>query len=362
MNHISELRTILAQFFDWNKARLTCLTHIIQALFCVRTINLAQIATVFQTDCKEESAYRRICRFFTDFSFDFSCITPFILKLFPLDQKCTLILDRTNWKWGKTSINILMLSIAYKGISIPFFWSVLDFEGNSSTHDRISLLRRTLKKLSPEKIEAFTADREFIGEDWFLFLIDAHIPFVIRVKGSFKIFELDSNKPISIHQLLKRYGRRKKVLNVPVELWGLQLYLSFRKGKKGSKEPMIVVSNYDFEDAIAVYKRRWEIETLFECLKSRGFRMEDTHVTDPDKIEKILFVLAIAFCWAYRTGEIQSKITPIRKKTHGRKSKSIFRLGLDIIRRAFIKIESNINEIKQILWPFTCLKRGGCHV
>ncbi len=96
MNHISELRTILANFFNWNKARITCLTHIVQALFCVRTINLAQIATAFQTDCKEESAYRRICRFFTDFSFDFSCIAPFILKLFPLDQKCTLILDRTN--------------------------------------------------------------------------------------------------------------------------------------------------------------------------------------------------------------------------------------------------------------------------
>lgn len=28
--------------------------------------------------------------------------------------------------------------------------------------------------------------------------------------------------------------------------------------------------------------------------------MEDTHVTDPDKIEKAVFVLAIAFCWVCR--------------------------------------------------------------
>jgi len=33
-------------------------------------------------------------------------------------------MDRTNWKWGKTHVNILMLSIAYKGISIPIVWSV----------------------------------------------------------------------------------------------------------------------------------------------------------------------------------------------------------------------------------------------
>ncbi|MCB1119880.1 MAG: hypothetical protein KDK65_07995, partial [Chlamydiia bacterium] len=63
-----------------------------------------------------------------------------------------------------------------------------------------------------------------------MFLIDARVPFVIHVKGSYKIFEIDSHTQISIHQLLKRYGRRKKVLNVPVDLSGLQLYLSFRKG------------------------------------------------------------------------------------------------------------------------------------
>lgn len=362
MNHISELHTTLAQFFNWNKARLTCLVHIIQALFCVRTINLAQIATAFQTDCKEESAYRRVCRFFTNFSFDFSCIAPFIFKVFPLDRKCTLILDRTNWKWGKTPINILMLSIAYRGISIPFFWSVLDLEGNSCTSDRISLLKRALQQFPLERIEAVVADREFVGKEWFSFLINTNIPFVIRVKGAYKVFELGAHKSISIHQLLKSRGRRKKVLNVPIEMWGFQLYLSFRKGKKGSKEPMILVSNYNFKDALKTYKNRWEIETLFGCLKSRGFRMEDTHITDPDKIEKILFVLAIAFCWAYRIGELKSKLNPIPQKKHGRKAKSVFRLGLDLVRRAFIGIGSSVKEIKQILSILFCFFREDCHV
>lgn len=361
MNHISELQSTLAQFFNWNKARLNCLVHIIQALFCVRTINLAQIATAFQTDCKEESAYRRICRFFTDFSFDFSCIAPFIFKLFPLDKKCTLILDRTNWKWGKAPINILMLSIAYKGISIPFFCSVLDLEGNSCSNDRVSLIRRALKKLPLDKIEVVVADREFVGKEWFNFLINANIPFVIRVKGSYKVFELGAHKSISIHQLLRNHRRRKKVLNMPIEMWGFQLYLSFRKGKKGSKEPMILVSNYDFKDALKTYKNRWEIETLFGCLKSRGFRMEDTHVTDPDKIEKILFVLAVVFCWAYRTGELKSKITPIPQKKHGRKAKSVFRIGLDLARRAFIGIRSSIDEIKKTLSPLSCFVSEGYH-
>ena len=43
---------------------------------------------------------------------------------------------------------------------------------------------------------------------------------------------------------------------------------------------MIVVSNVEFENPLGMYRRRWEIETLFGCLKTRGFRMEDTHMVD----------------------------------------------------------------------------------
>ena len=100
---------------------------------------------------------------------------------------------------------------------------------------------------------------------------------------------------------------------------------------------MIVASNFEFDDALNIYQRRWEIETLFGCLKTRGFRMEDTHITDGDKIEKLIFVLAIAFCWAYRTGDIKVREKPIPVKNHGRKAKSIFREGVDLIRHAIFR-------------------------
>jgi hypothetical protein len=35
-------------------------------------------------------------------------------------------LDRTNWKWGKSNINILFLCIAYRGAAIP--WTFRDPE------------------------------------------------------------------------------------------------------------------------------------------------------------------------------------------------------------------------------------------
>ena len=75
-------------------------------------------------------------------------------------------------------------------------------------------------------------------------------------------------------QLCKRFGR-KKIINALVNLWGHSLYISIQK-RRGAKEQMIIASNLPFERPLEKYRKRWEIETLFACLKTRGFRMEDT--------------------------------------------------------------------------------------
>ncbi|WP_265578869.1 hypothetical protein [Psychrobacter sanguinis] len=43
-----------------------------------------------------------------------------IYRLFGLG-KVTLTIDRTNWKWGKSNLNIFMLGVVYKGIAIPLY-------------------------------------------------------------------------------------------------------------------------------------------------------------------------------------------------------------------------------------------------
>lgn len=65
--------------------------------------------------------------------------------------------------------------------------------------------------------------------------------------------------------------------------------------------------------------------------------MEETHMTDTRKIEKLFFILAIAVCWAYKIGELQAREAPIMIKKHGRKLKSIFRLGLDLVGRVLFR-------------------------
>lgn len=49
----------------------------------------------------------------------------------------------------------------------------------------------------------------------------------------------------------------------------------------------------------AHYRYRWSIETFFESLKKRGFRLEETHLKKLDRLKKLmgLVSLAFVFCW-----------------------------------------------------------------
>ena len=55
--------------------------------------------------------------------------------------------------------------------------------------------------------------------------------------------------------------------------------------------------------AISDYAQRWGIETLFGIFKTRGFCLESTHFTDAQRLSKLLALMAIALCWAIKTGE-----------------------------------------------------------
>jgi hypothetical protein len=76
-------------------------------------------------------------------------------------------------------------------------------------------------------------------------------------------------------------------------------------------------------------------------------------MTDPEKIEKLLFVLAIAFSWSYKLGVVQGAENPIPLKPHGRPSKSLFRLRLDCLRSMLTSIERKLREFR---WAISFLK------
>jgi hypothetical protein len=49
---------------------------------------------------------------------------------------------------------------------------LLDKRGNSDTRERIALIQKFIDRFGKEWIKGILADREFIGKNWFGWLID----------------------------------------------------------------------------------------------------------------------------------------------------------------------------------------------
>lgn len=313
-----------------------------------RTVNLTDLTCAFEGKAKRLSRYRRIQRFFSGFEIDYELIAKFIFGLFGFQGGIYLALDRTNWQWGKKNINILTLAIVYKGTAIPIFWKLLDKKGNSNTAERIELMKIFINCFGKNCIAGLLADREFKGKDWFNWLIQEKIPFYIRIANN-SITTNSRGLEIDIDALFYdiKVGE-ERILKGKRKLWGLEVFLVGTKALDGKL--VIIATNADPEKSLEIYFKRWEIENLFQCLKGRGFNFEDTHITDLIRIKKMVVLLAIAFCWAHKTGEWQhQEVTPIKIRTHGRPTYSIFRYGLDMIREALFKVAYQIELFEKCI-------------
>ena len=64
------------------------------------------------------------------------------------------------------------------------------------------------------------------------------------------------------------------------------------------------------------YGLRWGIEAMFSDFKTRGFGLEDSHIRRPERLSRLLLVMALALVWAVSTGMWDSvhHATPDEKK------------------------------------------------
>lgn len=335
MKYISELSGILSQHLNWHKSRIDCFAQMLLALFIVRSVNLSEIAVAMDgTKASIDSRYKRAYRFFSKFEIDFTWISRWIYTLFfNENQKIYIAIDRTNWYWGKAKINVFMLSICYEGIAIPLFWRLLKKAGSTTATEQIELLSRFINTFGKESIQGVLGDREFPNKALLAWLVDENIPFYLRIKGNVDVC-INRKKFKTSAQLFSHLAPyQQHVFGMKVHIFGQSLYLA---GSKNSREDlMIVATNQHPKNAIACYLRRWEIETLFAALKTKGWRFEDTRITEPKRIEKLLVLLALGFVWAHRIGEWRASIKPIilkKLRNQKRPKNSFFRLGLDQLR------------------------------
>ena len=150
-------------------------------------------------------------------------------------------MDCTNGQFGRTDINILVVTVILTGVGLPICWQVLPKTtklGNSHKAHRICLMKNVLTLLAPGEIRVLTMDREFIGKKWLSWLHFLEVHYVVRVKkntviGSWSVSHLCA------------YGRWKKQACHLHEVFGQQVYFAAKRVAKG-RNPFLAVISYGF--------------------------------------------------------------------------------------------------------------------
>jgi hypothetical protein len=305
------------------------------ALCKAKTVNFINLSIHFESVASKESSLRRIQRFMAQYDFSGDAVALLIFRLLPQKMNLKLVIDRTNWKFGKININILMLGVCYKNIAFPLLFTLLNKKGNSSCQERIDLLKRYINLFGLHTIESITGDREFVGQVWIGFLNQCGISYFMRIKKNFIIGLTDKRKNVKAFWLFNQL-KPNEFYHYPkiIQINGQYGYLSGCKiiDEKGKIDFLIVVSYNKPQHSLGYYKDRWQIEMLFKGLKSSGFNIEQTHLKDLERIEKLLLLVSIAFVWAYKVGDyIHTNLKEIKIKKHQRKAISVFKYGLDYL-------------------------------
>ncbi len=228
----------------------------------------------------------------------------------------------------------LMVSVIYYGRALPLAWVVINGKKGHFPQEMHCALLEQLHPLVPQAAEVIVlGDGEFDGTG---------LQSLLRAFGWQYVCRTAPTLLMTVYGRERQIGamapNRGELLAVcpawmTAEQYGPVSILAVWEA--AYEEPIYLVTNMlDLDAALAVYRKRAQIETFFSDQKSRGFRLHKSHMRDPQRLMRVLIASCLAYIWlvylgvcALRDGWLQ------RLHRQDRCDLSLFRLGMRLLAR-----------------------------
>src|SRR6266699_2936634 len=199
-----------------------------------------------------------------------------------------------------------MIHVIYKGRALPLAWRVRQGPKGHFPEDLHIAVVELMRGVIPEGAKVvFLGDGEFDGTALQATLNKAGWCYACRTAQSTvatwegETFRLDTlgacSKPGTLIALQEVKCTR--------EAYGPVMVLSC--WAKGYHEPLYLVSNMAHaEEACRWYEKRFRIETFFSDQKSRGFHIHKSHMSDVQRLSRLLIAACLAYIWVVYLGSL----------------------------------------------------------
>lgn len=313
---------------------LHTLAALISGMVASKSLQLPKIATTVPDGHKAESRVKRFSRWLrNDRITEDVYFLPYAEVLLMHLALPTLVLVMDGSVVGRGGI-ALMLHVVYKGRALPLAWLVRHGKKGHFPADLHIALVEQVQALLPQGAQVvLLGDGEFDGTDLLHTVQEAGWSYVCRtgchMTASWQgaTFRLDTVgwciKPGTLVDFPEAFFTR--------DAYGpLRLICCWAKGYQ---EPLYLVSNMtSAEEACRLYAKRFRIETFFSDQKSRGFYLHKSHISDPNRLSRLLIAACLAYIWIIYLGAVCEKDGWAGMIHRGdRCDLSLFQLGLRLL-------------------------------
>jgi hypothetical protein len=313
---------------------LSTLAALISGIVGSKSTQLPHIAAKVPNGTKPESRVKRFARWLDNAhvleEVYFLPYADILLRHLAL-QTVVLVMDGSGVGRGCTA---LMIHVVYKGRALPLAWRVRQAPKGHFPEDLHIALVTLISEVIPAGTQVvLLGDGAFDGTRLQQTLQEAGWSYACRTATSTvatwagETFRLDALgaclKPGRLIELQEVHYTR--------EAYGPIMVLCC--WAKGYHEPLYLVSNMaTAEEACRLYEKRFRIETFFSDQKSRGFHIHKSHMSDVQRLSRLLIATCLAYIWIVYLGSVCEK-EQWRPIIHRRKrcDLSLFQLGFRLL-------------------------------
>ena len=202
-----------------------------------------------------------------------------------------------------------MLHVVYKGRALPLTWLVRHSPKGHCPEDLHIAMVKLLSTVIPEGAKVvFLGDGEFDGTALQSTLSELGWSYVCRTAMSTTATWEGETLRLDTLGACLRPGRliELKEAYVTREAYGPIMVLCC--WAKGYQEPLYMMSNLmRAEEACRLYQKRFRIETFFADQKSRGFHIQKSHISDPQRLSRLFIAACLASIWLVYLGTLGKK-------------------------------------------------------